>query len=335
MKAVDLVRIVAAVAGSLFLAMAAASAHADESCARLVVAHDIPHLWAPALDALRTEVAALPRSDCQPMTIAIERTDAGVLLVGTTADGRRAERSVSEPGALVATALGLLASIPSEAPPPSPRHPPAPASPVPAPLPAPAPAPTIEALRIPSTTAPPPFGVWVGLDAGVRLAAPTDLMVLDVEARADLLLRRWLLVATIRSAVVSCLGEQGVDCDVYNDVSLGVGVGRRIDAGPAALDFALEPSFVLMHMEYDSPTGNEAQSVDGTLGELRVDASARLAIPLGNGWHLTLTVDAGLAPSLLASPTRLELPPGTMWPAPPPFPAWTGGVRIGASGALL
>ena len=51
---------------------------------------------------------------------------------------------------------------------------------------------------------------------------------------------------------------------------------------------------------------------------------------------LTVTVDGGLAPSILASPTRLELPPGSAAGAGPlpAFPAWSGGVRVGASGAL-
>ena len=227
----------------------------------------------------------------------------------------------------MATALGLIVTIPAEVP----SAAPIPQAPPPAALQLPMP----DVPQPPGRPALPKVGVWAGLDAGIRLTAPTDLIVLDVEARADLFLDRWLLLATIRSALVSCLGEQGVDCDVYNDVSMGLGVGRRIVAETTAVDIALEPSFVVMHMEYDSPSGNEAQPVDGTLAALRVDASVRLAVPLGNSWHITLTLDAGLAPSLLASPTRLELPPGTAGPLPPPFPAWTGGVRLGASGALL
>jgi hypothetical protein len=171
----------------------------------------------------------------------------------------------------------------------------------------------------------------------VRLTAPTNLTVLDVEARADLLLHPWLLVATIRSAVVSCAGQQGVDCDVYNDVSTGVGVGRRFETGPAAVDLAFEPSVVVMHMEYDFPAGFEGAPVEGTEVALRVDASARLAVPLGPNWALTVTVDGGLSPAMLVSPSQLAVPGGAPKGSegPPPFPAWMGGVRVGASGALL
>jgi hypothetical protein len=119
-------------------------------------------------------------------------------------------------------------------------------------------------------------------------------------------------------------------------VSLGVGVGRRFHAGRAAVDLAFEPSFVVMHMEYDAPGGSEAESWDGTVVTLRADVSARLALPIGDSWVLTLTIDGGLAPSILANPTRLQVPESiTAGNPPPPFPAWTGGLRIGASGALL
>ena len=176
--------------------------------------------------------------------------------------------------------------------------------------------------------------IWAGLTAGVRLTAPTAVTVLDVEGRLDVILGRWLLLSTIRSAVVSCLPGQGLDCDVYEDVSFGVGVGRRVRAGSAAVDFGVEPSVVWMHMEYDVPGGSEAQSVAGSEVALRVDASARLAVPLSESWALTVTIDAGLAPTMLQT-TRLEIPADLAGlPAPPPFPAWTGGVRVGASGAL-
>ncbi|HEY3815793.1 MAG TPA: hypothetical protein VGL81_01420 [Polyangiaceae bacterium] len=311
----DLARIMAA--GTVAVAsLVVGNAHAEEACARLAVGDGLPPEWAPALQLLSTELAALRRSDCEPMEISIERTDRAVLVIATTSDGRRAQRVVRDPEALAATVIGLLTTIPAE---------PAPPSAAPTSVPVRSAAPTV--VQRP--------GLWVGFGAGVRLTAPTDLTVLDVELRTDLMLGRWSLLATIRSAVVSCLGQQGVDCDVYNDVSLGLGVGRRIVAGSPVVDVAVEPSLTVMHMELDAPDGNEAQSVDGTLVTLRIDASVRLAVPLGDSWHITLTLDAGLAPSLLASPTRLELPAVFGSELAPPFPAWTGGVRVGASGAVL
>jgi hypothetical protein len=262
------------------------------------------------------------------MTLSIEPSDGAVRVLATTGDGWRTERVVPRPDGLVATALGLLLTIPAETPAPS-------AAPIPTPPPTPRQR-VLEAPPLALAPAPQPVALWAGLATGVRLTAPTAVTVFDVEARLDLMFDRWLLLSTIRSALVSCLGGQGVDCDVYNDVSVGAGVGRRVRAGTAAVDFAFEPSVVWMHMEYDAPNASEAQSVAGSEVALRLDASSRLAVPLAEGWALTLTIDAGLAPTMLRT-TRLDLPAnlGSAGTVPPPFPAWTGGVRVGASGALL
>lgn len=314
-------------AGAAGLAIACPAARADEPCAHVVAPAPLGPAWASALVELRRQIALLPAADCQPMTLSLvplEPAEGGVRVVAVATDGRRAERTVRHPESLLATALGLLMAIPTDA---TPAPPPVPAPPVVAP------ARTAEA---PAVAPPPPrpaLHAWAGLGAGVRLADPTAVTVLDVEARGDLFLDRWLAMMTIRSAVASCLGRQGVDCDVYNDVSVGLGAGRHLRAGAAAVDVTLEPSIVWMHMEYDGGTGGEGLGGQGNEVALRVDAAARLAVPLGPSWALTLTVDAGLAPSMLAAPTRITLPAGSG--EAPPFPAWTGGVRLGASGALL
>jgi hypothetical protein len=262
------------------------------------------------------------------MTLSIASSSAGVRITATTSDGRRAERDVAHADSLAATALGLLIAIPKQGPLPLPGPPAAASSQSPRATDLRSPSPLPEARDI---------ALWTGLSGGLRLTVPTSATVIDVEARADLLIERWLLLATIRSALVSCIGAQGFDCDAYSDVSFGLGVGRRLPAGATAIDIALEPSIVAMHMEYDESTGSEAQSVAGTVVALRVDASARLAVPLGQKWVMTLTIDAGVAPSLLANPIRLEVPANIAASVglPPPFPAWTGGLRVGASGALL
>jgi hypothetical protein len=315
------------------LALASGTACAEEHCADVVVEGPLPPGWDASLATLRAQLVAMPGSECRPVTLTIAGEETGVRVVATARDGRRAERIARVPPELVPTVLGLLLAIPAE------ETPAAPPSEKPATQPPP---PTLAPTQVasPLPTAPRPFGLAAGLGAGIRLASPTGVLVLDVEARMDVLLERWLLFATIRSAVISCLGEQGVDCDVYNDVSLGVGVGRRFRAGVSSVDLGLEPSLVVMHMEYDlpspnEPSGDEDDSVDGTLVALRIDASARLSMPLSDRWSLTLTIDAGVTPQLLASPERLALPAGTPGPLPPPFPAWTGGIRIGASGALF
>jgi hypothetical protein len=314
----------------------APTAHAVEACAVAVTSKSLSPSWSEAVAELKDQIARLTSSECEPMILSLEPFDRGLRIVAAAPDGRRAERTVRRPEALVATALGLVMAIPApedtqDAPPPITPVPPSPTPPETPP------SPTRRMTAAPARVAPTQVGVWAGLSAGLRLTAPTDATVLDVEARGDVLFERWLLLATIRSAVVSCTGTQGLDCDVYTDVSAGLGVGRRFRAGPAEVDVALEPSVVVMHMEYDPVGGSEAQAWTGTLATLRADLSARLALPLGKSWALTVTADGGLAPTILASPTRLQPPAGSTPTAgqPPPFPAWTGGLRLGASGVLL
>jgi len=308
-------------------------------CATILAPDRLSPSWSRRVEELRAQVALLPASDCQPTTLVLEPVDGAMRIVATRPDGARTERRVTQPETLVSTAIGLVMTIPPELPPARPESPaqrplPPPPAPVPPVPPPPAPVQSVQAAPPHAVAVPRTLSLWAGLSAGVRLAAPTDVTVLDVEARADLVMDRWLLLATIRSALVSCLGGQGVDCDVYNDVSLGVGVGRRIPAGGAELDVAFEPSVVVMRMEYDALS--EDESFAATEITLRLDASARLAVPIGKDWALTLTMDAGLAPNLLVKPVQLEVPAGVAADARPSFfPAWTGGVRVGALGALL
>ncbi|MGH7297248.1 MAG: hypothetical protein ACRELB_20080 [Polyangiaceae bacterium] len=312
----------------------------EPSCAQLSVASDLPVAWASAVEALHVRLAGLGAADCLPMSLSIERGEAGVRIVAITPDGRRAERAVGQPADLVPVALGLVAALPPLPKPPEPSpaasRPPVaspPASPAPPPFsarPGSASPPAPEPGRLPSVAMAPPLRVWLGLGTGVRLTAPQGLTVLDVEGRADLIRAPWLVFVTVRSAVLSCLGEQGVDCDVYEDVSAGAGLARRVRAGAALLDFGVSPSLAWMHMELDG-VGEEV-SARGAVVALRLDGSARLAVPFGDSVSLTVTVDAGLSPTLLASPARLSSPAGG---TAPPFPTFYGGVRIGFAAAVL
>ena len=60
----------------------------------------------------------------------------------------------------------------------------------------------------------------------------------------------------------------------------------------------------------------------------RAGQSVRWLLPVGNGWRLTLTSDAEIAPAETGAPARFD-------PRLPPFPSWTAGLRIGATGELL
>jgi hypothetical protein len=266
------------------------------------------------------------------MTLSVEPNANGVRIVAVTEDGRRAVRNVRHIEALAPTALGLLMTISEVSADDSSFSTPA--------------AVTRARARGDASTAVGAVrpavvhsnvGLWAGLSGGLRITAPLLLSVLDVEARADILFDRWLMLLTLQSALMSCLGQQGLDCDVYNDVSFGAGVGRRFPLGGPDIDIAIEPSLVVMRIEYDLTPEAEAQAVEGTDVVMRFDVSVRLAVPLVRRWVLTLTLDGGVVPTLLARPTRLDLPPGTAIGAEPPpaFPAWSGGLRLGASGALL
>jgi hypothetical protein len=180
--------------------------------------------------------------------------------------------------------------------------------------------------------------VWLGLAVGGRVASPTSILTLDIEAYANVLLGPWLLIASIRDVPTGFVAAQGVDEDAFREVSAGLGFGRRLVAGDAWIDLALQPAIVAMQMEYDFPQGTSPPSVHGGDVEFAVDALARLALPISKGWVLTLAIDADVLPSNLGSPARLDLPPGlstTSLAAPPPFPSVTSGVRLGVSGALL
>lgn len=316
---------------------AAPSAHADPPCARVVTPADLTAAWSSAVADLRNQIAQLPASDCQPMTLSLEPADEGMRIVAVTPDGRRAERTARYSESLMAVVLGLIMTIPRQAP--GPSVPPVSSVVALAAVPN-APPPVAIRPATAATTAPPPpsgIGLWAGLSGGVRLTAPLALSVLDVEARADIVFDSWLMLVTLQSALVSCLGQQGIDCDVYNDVSVGAGVARRFKTGGPEIDVGFEPSLAVMRMEYDSVAGAESQAVEGTEVVLRFDLSARLAVPVDRHWVVTVIVDGGVVPSLLARPTGLALPAGAPVgePPPPPFPAWSGGLRLGASGALL
>src|SRR5271165_1796375 len=104
----------ASVASAAIVLDGSASARADEPCARIVAPAGLPAAWAGAVGALTKQIAQIPASDCQPMTLSLEPSEEGMRMVALTDDGRRAERTLGDPDSLVATALGLLLTIPAE-----------------------------------------------------------------------------------------------------------------------------------------------------------------------------------------------------------------------------
>jgi hypothetical protein len=315
---------------SLTVVGVAGRARADEPCARLDAAHGLAPAWADAVRELEQQLAQLPPAECAPMTLSIEPFDGGVRLVVVAGDGRRAERRVDRPSLLVAVAMGLVISIPRDGgqvpvlrPPTDSTHAqnaapfwPGATSPVDTGRAAPSAQPAA------AGSSPRTSEVWLGLALGGRFGVPSSVAMVDIEARADLLVDRLLFFASFRNVPVGYVPGQTFDGDTYRESSIGFGVGRRFPLGPSAIEVAIAPSLVTMRMEIDTPERVRDNEV-----ELRVGASARLSVPLSKSWRFTVTADTDVIPDGLRSALRV--------PPLPTFPSWTSGLRIGAAGALL
>ncbi len=334
--------------GSLAKAMVACSAitmapygtaRADAPCARVQASSALAGPWLDAVHELERQLAQLPASDCQSATLLVEPADGGAArIVAVTPDGRRAERVVKHAGGLVATGLGLVMAIPALPQPPATSASAGPsASPPPAPTSSIAQPPTTEgtALAHASPASSPRLGLWLGFDLGGRTAVPASVAAADVAVHGDVLLDRWIFAVSIRYSPVGYALAQGFDNDAFREVDVGLGVGRRITLGDTAFDLIFAPAITAMRMEWDFPGHTDSPGEDV---ELAINAQARVAVSLSKDWALTLTLESELVPgNLTTSPARIETPVGVPVTAalPPPFPAWTGGIRFGAMGAVL
>jgi hypothetical protein len=303
-------------------------AGAAASCAdvRVDMQYDLGDEWVAAVGELHHELARLAQNDCERVKLSIHRQHGVVRIAAVGADGRRAERTVGQPSALVPTALGLILSIPSELA--GDTHIP-PADPLrPSPLPDRAPDPAV--VRQPlSAISPRPFSAWLGIELGGRLGQPTSVVMADLEGRADLLVNHWLLLAWFRYAPVGIIQGMRVDADAYHEIAVGLGVGRSVDVGRVSFDFALTPTLVAAKMEGDGgPAEKDTDDVRQSDVQLRIGASVRLMLPIEKSWRLTFTTDGEVAPTDVSGPVRLD-------PRLPPFPSWTAGLRVGAIGSLL
>jgi hypothetical protein len=315
--------------GSVVLAFAGATAGGGRSgtaratepaCegVRLQGAPDLAPEWAAALLQLRDQLPPVSESGCAAMTLSVNATSSGgARLLAMTPDGRFAERAVSRPVALAATALGLVASIPQEAPRGAPgvRREEAAASPAhteaPPGLPSRAIAPTAHGTE-----------VWVGFNAGLRAGGTIGLPMLDFEARADALLASWLLNVSLRYAFAV-----GPDLDdyQYEETVIAAGGGRRISIGRGDLDLSILPAIAIMNLQWNQ---DDPDPESGGATVFRLGGAARWSSPIGGSWRLTMTADADVAPFNLAHPINL----GSEAPS---FPVWTAGLRLGACGEVL
>jgi hypothetical protein len=299
--------------------MSASSALGAPRCDGVAIdgAPDLLPDWALAVRQARNWMP--PPASCPAFAIRVEALAHGtVRVVVTSADGRRAERSVGHPADLAPTVLGLVTSIPPE---PDVSPPEAGEASRAAPV-SPAETPEPRPRRVSVGRA--PTEVWLSGAVGARLGEPTHAEMLDLEARADVTIRQWLLLVSFRYARGL---KSGADADdqSYEETAIGVGAGRHETLGTTTLDVALVPS--LATMSFDDESGSY-DARGGTRSELRVGVSLRWSVALGPSWRLGITADTDVAPQGLVRSVRLD-PDGA------PLPAWTGGLRVSAAGALL
>lgn len=327
----------------------AVQSRADAPCGAVQASPALRPAWSAAAAELGRQLAQLPAGDCQPMTLSIEPDEAGARLGALAADGRRTERVVRRPESLVATGLGLVMAIPpAAAPARAAANTPQPVAGLPpsgsaelAPVPAAAAAHGSAAPTVPAGPSPVAVtrdvarrvpSLWVGIEAGGRIAQPTSIAMADLSLDGTLLLDPWLISVAIRSTPLGLASAQGLDRDAFRQVAIGLGAGRRLQAGDAMIDVIMEPAVTAMRMEYDFGNGVDSRGEDV---ELSVDAVARLALPVGKGWALTLTLEGDAIPGNLGNaPARVDTPPGQSRQAPQ-FPAWESALRLGVMGALL
>jgi hypothetical protein len=300
-------------------------AHADEpgaldACATLdiEVAADLDPAWTAVA---ATVPAALQRvlspDECAHAAVSLacgpKAGSAEVTL--RTADGRVATRRVEEPRGLFPVILGLLAGAPAQ-PPPSSGGPHAEPD-----------RNEVPDFRVPAPEPPRPgdtgAGLVVGFALGARGGLPSRVLMADIELFAEVILRSWIVLATVRYAPIATLPGVTLDGDQYEEAALGLGVGRRFQWGPSSLDVSFVPTLAIVSMETDSPV-----EASGTVSDLRLDASGRYGYATGRNWRFQVTLDTDVAPDGLI---RARHPSPTL----PAVPAWTLGLRLGMAASLL
>jgi hypothetical protein len=164
--------------------------------------------------------------------------------------------------------------------------------------------------------------VRLGVALGARFGVPSTISMAEIEGRADLRVDRLLVFASFENVPVGFVAGQGFDADAYRESSIAIGLGRSLPVGRYALDVAAAPSIVTMRLDRDGPDHARADDV-----ELRIGVSVRLDVPLSRSWNFTVTADTDVIPDALRSANRIDPLPA--------FPAWTTGLRLGATGLLL
>lgn len=212
------------------------------------------------------------------------------------------------PRELSPVTFGLLASIPVESAPPAPPD---------EPLPAPEPLHDERAPVAPAPVAPVRDKVRssVGISLGSRFEVPFGVVASEVELRADLRVRRWILSgAAFGSPVGTRLSDEAMQ---YREWGVGGEVGRWIPIGGGGIALTAGPGY--------SSTAYRLHRLHRERADFAVQTAARYVAPFGSTWHPTVAAAIDALPAIAFDGERKH----------EDFPGWSASLRFGVAGAGL
>jgi hypothetical protein len=224
----------------------------------------------------------------------------------TLPDGRRADRRVREPGALleVVEALLVLPTMPllrdAEIRPPDLQ--------------------ADIAERSTSTEASSSAAhLELGIGAEGRLSGGPAYGGVGAVMSAELPLNAWLVGIGARWDLANDTIGPSPGGFNMEGVGLAVAIGRRITAGEVDLDGLVRPEIVVDIQEADGPGGD---GIGGTESDVRFDALLRVSGPRVSRTRFFAAADIEVSPSRVRSPRRID-------PLLPTLPYWSSGLAIG------
>jgi len=296
-----------AVIGAI-LATTSGSSGATAAACQVVTTVDpgaLSPAWHNALESLEREIAVSSSSVCHGVVLILSEDQGGVRVTARAPDGQVTIRRVASPGGLSAVAFGLLVVAPIEV---EPERPP------PAPLELPPTTPLQPAVHTPPP-APDPWAISVSASTGVRAAFPSNVLLGELDVRADLRIHTWLVTFGLRATPLTLVQRGPFDPDAYQETGLGLGLGRELSFGRSALAITGAASVMYIWLENDS-LGESAEQA-----QLRLAAVARWGYQITHAVRLNAAVDGEIAPSGFVT--------GVTQPGLVAFPAFTVGGRLG------
>jgi hypothetical protein len=293
------------------------------SCFQVELSADpaLPEVWRSAAERVAAELSKEGSERCAAISLRVKSLQGReAMLEVESSDGRTARRRVASPGELRAVALGVLASIPTEA-----SEPPAAEAAAIREDSAAAPAPKMElpppwlgriGRSAPSSLLSSP--ALVALTFGTRIGFPTRAVAPEIDLRADARLPRWLVSFSGRASLAGTrVGGADDTTPEESEYSVGALVGPWFNVGGGVLSFGAGPRLAAVIEATDATTR--------TRGDLWIELSGRYVFSVGERWHPTLAFEVDGAPRrMLASADSSGLA----------FPTWSTGIRFGIVGGV-